>query len=71
MPEISIVFFRDDNNTVPVLDWIVSLESKAQTNLAHGIVKESQVPSQEIERAIERKIKFQQNPDRYTNQGEV
>jgi len=123
MPEISIVFFRDDNNTVPALDWILSLESKAQTKclariqrlqqrghelrrpeanylrdeiyelrishlrvnyrilyffhertaavLAHGIVKESQVPSQEIERAIERKMKFQQNPDRYTNQGEV
>lgn len=39
--------------------------------LSHGIVKERQIPPQEIERAIERKIKFQQNPDHHTNQSEV
>ena len=123
MPEINIVFFQDDDNHVPVLNWILSLNPKVQTKclariqrlqqrghelrrpeadylrddiyelrvshlrvnyriiyffhertaaiLAHGIVKEDKVPPQEIERAIERKLKFQQNPDRYTSQGEV
>ena len=123
MPEINIVFFQDDSNAAPVLDWILSLDPKVQTKclariqrlqqqghelrrpeadylrdeiyelrvshlrtnyrilyffhertaavLAHGIVKERQVLPQEIERAIERKLKFQQNPDRYTSQCEV
>jgi len=34
-------------------------------------VKERQVPPQDIERAIERKLKFQQNPERHSHQGEV
>ncbi len=123
MSEINIVFFQDDNNEVPVLNWILNLNPKVQTKclariqrlqqrghklrrpeadylrddiyelrvshlrvnyrilyffhkrtaaiLAHGIVKEGQIPPREIERAIERKQKFQQDPDRYTNQGEV
>ncbi|MCL0061086.1 type II toxin-antitoxin system RelE/ParE family toxin [Dehalococcoidia bacterium] len=121
MPEVRIVFYQD--NAVPVLDWIMNLEPKAQTKclariqrlqqrghqlrrpeadylrddiyelrvshrrvnyrilyffhqrtaavLAHGLVKERQVPPQDVERAIERKLKFQQNPERYSYQGEV
>jgi hypothetical protein len=34
--------------------------------LAHGIIKEREVPSKEIDRAIERKQKFEQKPDKYT-----
>ena len=44
---------------------------RAVAVLAHGIVKERQVPPQDIERAIERKLKFQQNPERHSHQGEV
>jgi hypothetical protein len=32
--------------------------------LAHGIIRE--VPSKDIDRAIERKLKFEQKPDKYT-----
>lgn len=34
--------------------------------LAHGIVKERQVPDVEIQRAIERKAAYVANPDRHT-----
>jgi hypothetical protein len=34
--------------------------------LAHGLVKEREVPAQEIEEAIRRKRKFEANPERHT-----
>jgi len=123
MPIIKVVFYQDSENAVPVLDWIMSLEPKAQTKclarikrlqqrghelrrpeadylrddiyelrvhhrrvnyrilyffhgrraavLAHGIVKERRIPSQDIDRAIERKREFQHHPERHTYQGEV
>ena len=123
MPEIRVVFYRNNENMVPVLDWIMSLEPKAQTKclarikrlqqrghelrrpeadylrddiyelrvnhrrinyrilyffhgrtaavLAHGIVKERRIPSQDIDRAIERKREFQDHPERHLYQREV
>ena len=123
MSEIKIVFYQEDDTEIPVLNWILSLEAKAQIKclariqrlqqrghllrrpeadylrddiyelrvrhrranyrilyffhertaavLAHGIVKERRVPPQDIERAIERKLRFQQNPERHSHQGEV
>jgi len=38
--------------------------------IAHGIVKESAVPSKEIEQAIERKRQFESNPTKHTYQTE-
>jgi hypothetical protein len=37
--------------------------------LAHGIVKENAVPPGEIDLAIERKIKFEDNPKKHTYEG--
>jgi len=123
MPEIRVVFYRENDNEVPVLNWILGMDPKAQAKclariqrleqrghqlrrpeadylrddiyelrishrrvnyrilyffhgrtvavLAHGIVKERRVPPQDIERAIERKLNFQHNPERYSYQGEV
>ncbi len=34
--------------------------------LAHGLVKESEVPQRDIELAIQRKVNFQRDPDRHT-----
>lgn len=34
--------------------------------ISHGIVKESAVPSKEIEKAMERKARFESNPVKYT-----
>jgi hypothetical protein len=36
--------------------------------LSHGIVKESAVPPKEIEKAIERKRKFEANPAKHTHE---
>ena len=36
--------------------------------LSHGIVKESAVPPKEIDRAIERKKRFEQNPRKHTHE---
>ena len=35
--------------------------------LSHGLTKEGKVPDAEIERAIERMQKFEQNPGKYTS----
>jgi hypothetical protein len=34
--------------------------------LAHGVIKEREVPPQDIDRAIERKLKFERDPEKYT-----
>lgn len=34
--------------------------------LSHGIVKEKRVPPKEIDKAIERRILFERDPDKYT-----
>jgi phage-related protein len=118
MPKTTVVFYQDDPDTVPVLDWLDSLPSKAQdkcrvrierlrdlghelrrpeadflrdgiyelrvrlrtTNyrmlyffhgriaavLAHGLVKEGEVPQRDIELAVRRKRNFERDPDRHT-----
>jgi phage-related protein len=117
-PRTAIVFYMDDDGTVPVLEWLAGLASKARAKclvrierladlgyelhrpeadllrdkiyelrvglqginyrllyffhrdavavLAHGIVKEREVPPEEIGRAIERKQKFEQAPAAHT-----
>jgi hypothetical protein len=77
MPRISVVFYQEDAQTVPVLDWLDGLPAKAQDKccvrierlravLAHGLVKEREVPPREIEEAIRRKQKFESDPARHT-----
>jgi hypothetical protein len=34
--------------------------------LAHGLIKEREVPAREIEEAIRKKRKFEANPERHT-----
>lgn len=118
MPKTKIVFYKEEDSSVPVLDWLEELPPKAVAKcrvrierlaelghelrrpeadllrdkiyelrvslqgihyrilyffhgntaavLAHGIVKESAVPPKEIEKATERKKKFESNPARHT-----
>ena len=118
MPETKVVFYKEDDGTIPVLDWLDSLPPKVKAKcririerlkalgyelrrpeadylgngiyelrirrgrvnyrilyffhgniaavLSHGLVKERRVPSKEINKAIQRKQKFEQNPERYT-----
>jgi phage-related protein len=118
MPRIPVVFYQEDAQTVPVLDWLDGLSAKAQDKcrvrierlrdlghelrrpeadylrdgiyelrvglqrvnyrmlyffhggvaavLAHGLVKEREVPPREIEEAIRRRRKFESNPEQHT-----
>ena len=118
MPVTRVVFYQDDDESVPVLEWLDSLPHKAQDKcfvrisrlaelghelrrpeadllrdkiyelrvglqginyrilyffhgrqvavLAHGIIKEREVPPKEIDKAIERKRKFELDPEKYT-----
>lgn len=122
MPKTKIVFYREEDGSIPVLDWLENLPPKAVAKcrvrmgrlaelgheirrpeadvlrdniyelraslqgihhrilyffhgntaavLAHGIVKESAVPAKEIEKAIERKKKFESNPTKHTYEEE-
>jgi hypothetical protein len=119
MPKVNVVFYKEDDGSVPVLEWLDSLQRKALDKctvrierleelghelrrpeadflrdgihelrvglqhvnyrilyffhgrtaavVTHGLVKESEVPAKEIERAIERKRKFEMNPKAHTH----
>jgi len=114
MPPVEVVFFREDEKTVPVRNWLDSIPPKAQAKclvklgrleqmghelrrpeadylrdevyelrvrfqrlnyrmlyffhgrtavvVSHGIVKEKEVPSKEIDLAVERKGLFEADP---------
>jgi len=118
LPRTAIIFYKDDDGTVPVVEWLAALPTKARAKclvkierlaelghelrrpeadllrdkiyelriglmgmnyrllyffhgeaiavLAHGIVKESAVPPREIDRAIERKKRFEKAPLAHT-----
>ena len=118
MPKIDVVFYKEDDGSVPILEWLDSLQKKALDKctvrierlaetghelrrpeadflrdgiyelrvglqhvnyrmlyffhgrtaavVSHGLVKEAQVPPKEIDKAIERKRKFEKNPTAHT-----
>lgn len=118
MPQTKVVFYKEDDGTVPVIDWLNSLPSKAQDKcvakierlkalgyelrrpeadylgdgiyelrirrrrvnyrilyffhkniaavVSHGLIKERRIPPKEINKAIERKQKFERNPEPHT-----
>ncbi len=118
MPKTKVVFYQEDDGSVPVLEWLDTLSQKVQDKcfvkierlaelgcelrrpeadllrdkiyelriglrginyrilyffygnqaavLSHGIIKEQAVPPKEIDRAIKRKKKFEQDPEAHT-----
>lgn len=118
MPRTLVVFYKDREGNVPVLEWLDSLSTKMQDKcvvkierlrelghelrrpeadllrngiyelrvgreglnyrmlyffhgrvavvLAHGLIKEREVPSKDIDRALERKRLFEQDPKGHT-----
>jgi len=118
VPRTLVVFYKDRDGNVPVLEWLDSLPERVQDKcvvkierlrelghelrrpeadllrngiyelrvgreganyrilyfyhgrvaavLAHGIVKEREVPAKDIERALERKRIFEQDPQGHT-----
>ena len=118
MPKTEVVFYIEDDGSVPILEWLDSLQPKALDKctvrierlkelghelrrpeadslrdgihelrvglqhvnyrmlyffhgrtaavVSHGLVKEAAVPPKEIEKAIERKRKFERDPKGHT-----
>lgn len=118
MPKTNVVFYQEEDGSVPILEWLDSLQPKALDKctvrierlrelghelrrpeadflrdgiyelrvglqhmnyrmlyffhgrtaavVSHGLVKEAEVPAKEIEKAIERKRKFEKNPRVHT-----
>ena len=118
MPKSEVVFYKEDDGSVPILEWLDSLQPKALDKctvrierlkelghelrrpeadflrdgiyelrvglqhmnyrmlyffhgraaavVSHGLVKEAAVPAKKIEKAIERKRKFEKNPKAHT-----
>lgn len=122
MPRTEVVFYREEDGTVPLLEWLDSLQQKPRLKclarlarleelghelrrpetdylrdgiyelrasyqsvqyrmlyffkgrafvvLSHGLVKEGEVPSVEIDRALRRREKFEKNPKVHTFAGQ-
>ena len=118
MPKTKVLLYQEDDGTVPLLEWLDSLPSKAVSKcrvrierlaelghelrrpeadllrdeiyelrvglhgqnyrmlyffhgkavvvLSHGLVKEREVPSKEIDKAVKRMRKFETNPKQHT-----
>ena len=119
MPKTKVVLYKEDDGSVPMLEWLDSLQRRALDKctvrierleemghelrrpeadllrdgiyelrvglqhvnyrmlyffhgrtaavISHGLEKEAEVPPKEIEKAIERKRKFEQNPKAHTH----
>lgn len=122
MPPTKVVFYQEDDDSVPIIEWLDSLPAKVQTKcliklerlselgyelrrpeadylrdkiyelrigfqginyrilyffyentaavVSHGIVKEKQVPTVEVDKAVKRRSLFISNPTKYTYQEE-
>jgi hypothetical protein len=122
MPKTNVIFYKEDDGSVPILEWLDSLQQKALDKctvrierleemghelrrpeadilrdgiyelrvglqhvnyrmlyffhgrtaavISHGLVKEAEVPAKEIDKAIERKRKFEKNPNAHTYEEE-
>jgi phage-related protein len=122
MPKTKVVFYKEDDGSVPLLEWLDSLPAKALDKcvvrierlkemghelrrpeadflrdgihelriglqhmnyrilyffhgkevavVSHGLVKEAAVPNNEIDKAIERKKKFETDPKAHTHEEE-
>jgi phage-related protein len=118
MPKVDVIFYREDDGSVPVVDWLRSLQKKAQRKcfsemerlgecghelrrpeadylrdgiyelrvrfqsvnlrvlyfffagttvvVSHGLAKKAAVPASAIDKAIERKKKFEFDPEPHT-----
>ena len=123
MPEVQVVFFKEEDGTVPVSAWLDGLPPKVQDKctarikrltdlghelrrpeadylrdgiyelrvryrsinyrmlyffhgtqvvvISHGLMKEREVPPKEIDRAVERKKRFESDPEAHTFRREL
>lgn len=117
MPKTRVVFYREEDGTVPMVQWLDGLETKARAKcvvklgrlaefghelrrpdadflrdsiyelrthkghvqyrmlyffygkqavvVSHGLTKESAIPSMEIDKVIDRKLRYVNNPSKH------
>ena len=115
MPKVDVIFYKEEDGTIPMVDWLGSLQTKAHAKcyvkmerlgdcghelrrpeadylrdgiyelrvkfqglnlrilyfffggmavvISHGLTKKDRIPTNEIDRAVERKRKFEDNPE--------
>ena len=120
MPQTRVVFYREDDGSVPLLDWLDGIPARAVTKcrvrierlrelghelrrpeadylrdgiyelrvalqgvnyrmlhffhgnvaavLSQGLTKEREVPAKEMDKAIERKARFEAHPKKHTHE---
>jgi hypothetical protein len=74
VPKTTLAHFQKEDGSVPVLDWLLGLERKAQTRCLaqlerlekHGRVNYRMLPEREIAAALVRKASFEKSPSRRT-----
>jgi hypothetical protein len=82
MPRTNVVFYREDDGSVPLLEWIARLPAKAKAKCRvriHRLRAEGHelrrpeadylrdgIPPSEIDAAIERRRKFVADPPKHT-----
>ena len=64
MPRTRVILYREEDASCPFLEWFSKLTLAAV--VSHGLVKERAVPPKEIDRAVERKKRFEAHPQRHT-----
>lgn len=119
MPKVDVIFYRESDGSVPMVDWLKSLQTKIQAKcyvkierlaecghelrrpeadylrdgiyelrvkfqklnlrlvyfffgrtivvISHGFSKENKVPDSEIDRAVERRKRFEDDPRSHTS----
>ena len=70
MPQTKVVFYKEDDRTVPTLDWLDGFDTLRYSTQGFAD-KRKRVPPSEIDRAIERRQKFLQNPKQHTQEIEL
>jgi hypothetical protein len=81
MPSTELLFFKDDDGSVPFLERFEGLQGmnyrmlyffhgREAVVVSHGLVKERIVPVKQIELAIRRKEKFAADPEKHSYQEE-
>ncbi len=60
MPQVQVVLYKEDDGTVPVLEWLDELP------VTHGLTKEREVPLKEIDKVLTSRRRFEASPESHT-----
>jgi hypothetical protein len=64
VPTTEVLLYREEDGTVPLVDWLDRLTPKAQARCLARL--KARVPERELRAALRRKAAFETNPARHT-----